>query len=102
MIRHIVLVKFRAGLAQADIDAVFVQLDALRAIVPGMLNFHAGANVSPEGLNRGFGHAFIADFADAVARDAYLEHPQHKAAGARLVSAAANGRDGILVLDLAC
>ena len=100
MVRHIVLVKFKPGLAQAEIDDVFAQLAALRSVLPGMAAFHAGANVSPEGLNRDFGHGFVADFTDAAARDAYLEHSAHKAAGGRLVGAADGGRDGLLVIDL--
>jgi len=65
-----------------------------------MLSFKSGANVSPEGLARGFTHAFTVDFADVAARDAYLVHPAHQAAGARLVAAAQGGIDGLLVIDL--
>jgi len=101
MIRHTVFVKFPADARPETIAAVFKALDDLRAVVPGMLRFAAGANVSPEPLSRGFTHAFVADFADAKARDAYLVHPAHKAAGARLVEAAAGGRDGLIVIDMA-
>lgn len=100
MVRHIVLVQFKPGLAAAEIEGVFAALAALRSVLPGMTAFHAGPNVSPEGMNRSFGHGFVADFADTAARDAYLEHPAHKAAGGRLVAAAAGGRDGLLVIDL--
>jgi hypothetical protein len=100
MIRHTVLVKFPAD-ARADmIDSVFAALDDLRALLPGMLRFKSGANVSPEGMARGFTHAFVADFADAAARDAYLVHPAHQAAGARLVAAAEGGVDGLIVIDI--
>jgi hypothetical protein len=101
MIRHVVLVKLKAGLSQAEIDAVFAPLAALKDVLPGMLGFGAGANVSPEGMNRGYSHAFMVDFPDAAARDAYLDHPAHKAAGAKLVEATEGGRDGLVVLDLA-
>ena len=101
MIRHTVFVKFPADARPETIGAVFRALDDLRAVVPGMLRFSAGANVSPEPLSRGFTHAFVADFADAAARDAYLVHPAHKAAGARLVEAAQGGRDGLVVIDIA-
>ncbi|MGO9757807.1 MAG: Dabb family protein [Roseiarcus sp.] len=100
MIRHTVFVKFPADARPEAIGALFGALDDLRAVVPGMLSFHGGANVSPEGLARGFTHAFVADFADAAARDAYLVHPAHRAAGARLVAAAASGRDGLIVIDI--
>ena len=100
MIRHIVLVKFPAGASAETIGALFRALDDLRSVVPGMLRFAAGANVSPEGLARGFTHAFVADFTDAAARDAYLVHPAHQAAGARLVAAAEGGLDGLIVVDI--
>jgi hypothetical protein len=100
MIRHIVLVKFPADARSPAIDALFRALDDLRAALPGMLNFSGGANVSPEGLARGFTHAFVADFADVAGRDAYLVHPAHQAAGARLVAAAEGGIDGLIVVDI--
>jgi len=99
MIHHIVLVKFPADFPAAAIAALFDGLDGLRAVAPGMLGFRAGADVSPEGLARGFTHAFVVDFADAAARDAYLVHPAHQAAGARLVAAADGGVEGLLVID---
>ncbi|MGD0722088.1 MAG: Dabb family protein [Roseiarcus sp.] len=101
MIRHIVLLKLKAGLPSGEIAAVFRALDDLRAATPGMSRFEAGADVSPEGLARGFTHAFTVDFNNAAARDAYLVHPAHKAAGARLVAAAERGIDGLLVIDIA-
>jgi hypothetical protein len=100
MIRHTVLVKFPAHVRPEAIGALFGALDDLRAVVPGMLRFAGGANVSPEGLARGFTHAFVVDFADAAARDAYLVHPAHQAAGARLVKAAEGGIDGLIVVDI--
>lgn len=100
MIRHTVFVKFPAATRPAAIAALFGALDDLRALVPGMQHFTAGANVSPEGLARGFTHAFVADFVDAAARDAYLVHPAHRAAGARLVDAAEGGVEGLAVIDI--
>lgn len=102
MIRHIVLVRFKTGLQAGHVDALFGELDRLRDVLPGMGAFSAGANVSPEGLARGYTHAFTVDFADAAARDAYLVHPAHQAAGARIVAAAEGGIDGILVVDFSC
>jgi Stress responsive A/B Barrel Domain len=100
MIRHIVLVKFPATARSDAIDALFHALDDLRSVVPGMKHFFSGANISPESLARGFTHAFVADFADVAARDAYLVHPAHKAAGANLVAAADSGIDGLIVVDI--
>jgi hypothetical protein len=100
MIRHLVLVQFRDDVPDAEREAILAQLGDLRAVLPGMVAFAAGANVSPEGLARGFSHAFSCDFRDAAARDHYLEHPAHKAAGARLVAATRGGIDGLIVVDV--
>ena len=100
MIRHIVLARFSPLTPHAAIDGVFTHLANLRDVIPGLLRFDAGANVSPEGLARGFTHAFVVDFETIAARDVYLSHPAHKAAGARLVETTEGGLDGILVIDI--
>ena len=101
MIRHVVLVRFREGVAPGGISAISDGLAGLRRHLPGMRNFAHGPNVSPEGLARGFSHAFTVDFEDVVARDTYLALPEHEAAGARLVRAAEGGLAGLTVLDFA-
>jgi hypothetical protein len=101
MIRHLVLVRFASRTPPSEIAAVLDQLGQLKGIVPGLLAFGAGPNRSPEGLSRGYTHAFSVDFADESARDAYLVHPAHKEAGARLVDAAEGGVDGLAVIDFA-
>ena len=100
MIRHIVLVRFRPEITQAEKASIYAELESLRELVPGFLGASYGANVSPEGLHKGFSDGFAMDFVDAAARDAYLVHPAHKAAGARLVAALDGGLDGVLVFDL--
>ena len=100
MIRHIVLLRPKPDAAAAEIRAVLDGLARLGDRLPGMLAFAGGADVSPEGLQQGFGYGFTIDFADAAARDAYLVDPEHKALGARLVAAAEGGRQGILVVDI--
>ena len=39
-------------------------------------------------------------FESAATRDAYLEHPAHKEAGAALVSVCDGGVDGLTVVDI--
>lgn len=101
MIRHMVLVRFAERTSQAEQDAIFADLAALRGVVAGMRSFSGGPDVSPEGLSQGYTHAFVADFDGPAARDAYLVHPDHMAAGKRLVEAAKGGVDGLVVIDLA-
>jgi hypothetical protein len=100
MIRHCVLARFRADVPEGERDAIYADLAALKGVVDGFLAMSYGANVSPEGRDQGFRDGFTMDFVDEGARDAYLVHPAHKAAGGRLVAALEGGRDGLIVFDL--
>jgi Stress responsive A/B Barrel Domain len=96
MIRHVVLMKLRDA---AQAPQIFVALKALQSQIPGISNISTGSDCSPEGLQRGFTHAFTVDFVDAAARDVYLPHPAHQKVGAMIVAACEGGVDGVLVLD---
>lgn len=100
MIRHVVLLRPAASALPAAVEAALQGVVALKETIPGILAARAGPNVSPEGLGLGFTHGFVVDFTDAAARDAYLPHPAHQAAGAALVAVAEGGIEGILVFDL--
>lgn len=100
MIRHCVFVRFRSEVTTAERLSLFAAVDQLRNVIDGMGDAHYGANASPEGLARGFEDGFTIDFRDAEARDSYLIHPAHQAAGGALVAAAEGGIDGIFVFDL--
>ncbi|XYD12589.1 Dabb family protein (plasmid) [Methylobacterium sp. NMS12] len=65
-----------------------------------ILAYAGGKNVSPERRSAKFFHAFVMDFAGPTERDAYLSHPDYVAAATQLVRAA-DGEDGILVVDCA-
>ena len=100
MIRHIVLIRFRADVTEATIAAIFADLHAIKAKMPGVMAIKSGRSESPEQIERGYMHGFIADFANWAALAAYQDHPDHKRVGAALVAAATGGIDGILVFDL--
>ncbi len=100
MIRHCVFVKFRADVPADERKAIYGDLAALVGQIDGLLSADFGPNVSPEGLGKGFADGFIMDLADEAARDGYLVHPAHKAAGSRLVAALEGGVDGLIVFDL--
>lgn len=100
MIRHVVLCRFRGDVDGPDRSGVHASLDALKDVVPGILATSFGPNVSPEGLAQGFDDGFVIDFADAAARDAYLVHPDHVAAGKALVALLEGGVDGLVVFDM--
>ncbi len=99
MIRHVVLANLRSDLTSAETDALVAALHGMKTEIPGILAVAAGANNSPEGLDRGHSYGFTVDFVDAAARDAYLPHPDHVKVAKQLVAATQGGVEGILVLD---
>lgn len=100
MIRHLVLLRFRPEVTQAERAALMAALDALRGRLHGMLSFVTLFNVSEEDLVvHGFRDGFAIEFTDPAARDAYLADPEHRAIGARLVAACSGGAEGLIVFD---
>lgn len=100
MVRHIVLLHFAEDVADDAKADIYRRLHDLRHVVPGFVRIVHGPNVSPEGLARGFDDGFVIDFTDAAARDAYLDHPEHRVVGAALVAMLDGGLDGLLVVDI--
>jgi hypothetical protein len=100
MIRHIVLVRFRDDVSEEKVAAIFAELREIQGKVPGLLSITSGRSESPEKIERGYMHGFIADFTDWQALETYQSHPDHKRLGAKLVENAQGGLDGILVFDL--
>ena len=84
-IKHIALLKFKEGTSAEQIDSLFSVIMDITETIPGIEDYVAGTNCSPEGLNQGFTHGFIMTFSDAAARDAYLPHPEHERVKALLL-----------------
>ena len=102
MIRHIVLNNFRPEIPEATISAIFSDVQALKAKIPGVLVVTAGRSESPEQIERGFKHGFVIDFTDWSALESYQKHPEHQPISASLIAHATGGLEGILVFDLPC
>lgn len=101
MIRHCVFIRFRPEVREDEKTAIFAEISALKEQLPGLLAVHIGTNISPEiGMDKGHSDGFIVDFTDAAARDTYLEDPDHRRTGAKIVAAAAGGIQGVFVYDL--
>jgi len=100
MIRHIVLIRFRPETDEAAIAGLFAELQLIKAQLPGIVSITSGRSESPEKIERGYMHGFVADFTDWAALQAYQDHPDHQKLGARLVAAAVGGKEGILCFDL--
>ena len=77
-VQHIALFSFKTGTPPGTIDRSFDELHRLAKVIPGIINFSAGPNNSPEGLAGGLTHGFVMAFQDGAARDAYLPHPEHE------------------------
>jgi len=78
-LRHVVLLGFKSGTTDAEIDEIVRRFSALRDVVPGIEAFEWGLNNSPEGLSHGLTHCFTLTFGSIEARDTYLPYPEHKA-----------------------
>jgi hypothetical protein len=100
MIHHIVLVKFRDEIDALSRQEIWNELAKLSLVINGIESSAFGDNVSDEGFSRGYNDGFVMVFRDVSARNAYLIHPAHQAAGARLVAALEGGLDGLLVVDI--
>ena len=101
MIRHCVFIRFKPGLSEHVRLEIWQEIEALKTRIPGYVAAHIGINTSPEtGMDKGYSEGFIIDFADTIARDAYLADEEHAKVGAKIVAAAEGGVDGVLVYDL--
>lgn len=96
MIEHIVLLKLKDGVTEAQTQALHDGLIALKDKITGIESVTAGYNNSPEGKEHGFTWGFTMRFTNAAARDGYLPHPDHKELGATLLRPLV---DDVLVFD---
>lgn len=84
LLRHVVLFKFKEGTTKAQIKEVEDAFTALPSKIEQIKGYEWGLNNSPEGLDKGFTHAFFLTFESEEDRAIYLPHPDHKAFGAVL------------------
>jgi len=96
-LRHLVLFRFKPTATAQEVAGLIEQFGRLPREIPGILGFEHGLDNSPEGLAKGFTHAFLVTFENAAARDAYLPHPAHKA----FVERVGPSLDDVLVIDYA-
>jgi Stress responsive A/B Barrel Domain len=78
-LRHVVLFKFKDGISQDTIRAIEAAFKGLKNEIPTIKGFEWGLNNSPEKLDQGFTHCFVATFASEKDRDDYLPNPAHQA-----------------------
>ena len=95
LLRHVVLFKFKEVTTKAQIKEVEDAFSALPSKIEQIKGYEWGLNNSPEGLEKGFTHAFFLTFESEEDRAIYLPHPDHKAFGAVLTPYL----DDVLVID---
>ena len=78
-IRHVVHFKFKKDATPEQIKKITEEFAALKQKTEVVESLEWGTNSSPEGLDKGFTHCWIASFKSAKDRDTYLVHPAHKA-----------------------
>lgn len=78
-LRHVVLFKFKDTATPGQIKSLEEAFRGLRSQIREIKGFEYGTNNSPENLNQGFTHCFVATFASEKDREAYLPHPAHQA-----------------------
>jgi hypothetical protein len=77
MFIHIFGFKWRPEATEADKARAEKEILAFRGVIPGLLEAHVGANLSPRG--QGYTSAGMMKFTDKAATDAYSIHPAHMA-----------------------
>ncbi|NJB84969.1 hypothetical protein GGR26_000714 [Lewinella marina] len=81
LLRHAVFFSFKEESTPEQIDSVLQAFSALPGQIPEIRDYEWGINNSPEGLNKGFTHAFFLTFHSEADRDVYLPHPAHQRFG---------------------
>ena len=80
-LQHVVCFKFKTTATAQDIKQVEEAFQALKQKIPQVVTLEWGTNVSKEKRDKGFTHCFVLSFKSEQDRDAYIEHPDHKAFG---------------------
>jgi hypothetical protein len=78
-LRHVVCFKFKDTAAAQDIKRAEVAFQALKKKIPQVVALEWGTNISKERRDKGFTHCFVLTFKSEKDRDAYINHPEHKA-----------------------
>ena len=97
--KHVVLLRLKPQTTHEEIAEVFEALDDLQEQIPGIIDICSGPYESPEGLHKGFTHAFIVTFADEETRNACLEHSSHERVKQLIIQHLAGGLADLIAFD---
>ncbi len=79
LLRHAVYFAFKEEATPEQITEVQRAFSNLPNEIAEIRDYEWGTNNSPEGLNKGFTHAFFVTFHTEADRATYLPHPAHQA-----------------------
>ncbi|MFB3924877.1 MAG: Dabb family protein [Syntrophales bacterium] len=74
MLKHIVLMKFKPGIAEEDIKDMEKSLKNLPRAIPEIKGYEFGRDLRPE---RAYDFALVSVFDDFAALNRYRPHPDH-------------------------
>ena len=74
---HAFAFQWKPDTTDAQKTKAALEIAAFQGKIPGLLQTHVGANISPRGKGYTFGG--IMQFKDQAALDAYVQHPSHQA-----------------------
>jgi hypothetical protein len=75
MLNHVVLLKFKTGVAESDITKLEERLDDLPNKIPEILVYEFGRNTIPS--ERAYDFALVSLFANPESLERYRQHPDH-------------------------
>jgi hypothetical protein len=74
---HVFAFQWKMEVTEEEKARAQKDISAFQGQIPGLLETHVGANISPRGKGYTFGG--IMRFRDQAALDAYVKHPMHQA-----------------------
>lgn len=93
MLKHIVVMKFKAGVTSTQVEDIKNSLGALPGKIPVIRHFEFGADILKS--ERSYDFALVAAFADIEALKTYQAHPEHLP----VLDKVRNACEKILVVD---
>lgn len=100
-VRHTVLFEASDDKTEEELRAPFKLLRQFQSVksIPGILHVSYGAQMSYEGLGKGFNFGFSVLFDSIESRDIYLTHPDHDTVKDMLLALLKNGKESLMVMD---
>ncbi|SMC19079.1 Stress responsive A/B Barrel Domain [Desulfacinum hydrothermale DSM 13146] len=75
MIKHVVLLKFKPGVTEEDVESLEKGLDALPGAIPEILSYDFGRDIVRS--ERSFDFGLVSSFKDLESLKRYQVHPEH-------------------------